>query len=259
MPEAILSTITNPSTDPSAPPKSEINPTSKSDKLIFAPTSDPNKTTAEQYNLSTLSRSSLLPNPLSQFHSWFESAKTSSVHQPETVCLSTSHLPSGRVSSRYVYLKELDKRGFVIYSNFDTSHKQQDLETNSHASLAFWWREVERQVRVEGKTERLSREESQVYFNTRGRESRIGAWASKQSAVIKDRDVLDGWVRDVEETFKGQEEIPVPEFWGGLRIIPEMIEFWQGRNSRLHDRFKYTKQDDQSGKDTTWKIERLSP
>ena len=113
---------------------------------------------------------------------------------------------------------------------------------------------MERQVRVEGKVERMSSEESQVYYDTRIRGSRIGAWASKQSQVLKGREELEGWVKDIEEKFEGQETIPVPEFWGGLRIKPEMVEFWQGRESRLHDRFQYSKLENGE-----WKIDRLSP
>ncbi|KAF4555609.1 Pyridoxamine 5'-phosphate oxidase-like protein 3 [Elsinoe fawcettii] len=235
----------NPTTDPSAPPTS---------KKIFAPTSDPTKTQADQYTKGTLSLSDLSPDPLEQFNTWFQLAQSEGVFQPETVCLSTASLPSGRVSSRYVYLKELDSKGFVIYSNFGTSRKAKDLGSNPFAGLSFWWREQERQVRVEGRTERLSREESQVYFDTRIRGSRLGAWASRQSQVIKDRGELEGWVRKEEKRWEGKEKIEVPEFWGGLRVVPEMVEFWQGRESRLHDRFKYTRE--QGGE---WKVERLSP
>jgi pyridoxamine 5'-phosphate oxidase len=184
-----------------------------------------------------------------------------------------------------VYLKELDSTGgFVIYSNFGTSRKSRDIASNPYASLCFWWKPLERQVRVEGTCERLTPEESQVYFDTRARGSRIGAWASQQTSVLEpqpqpqnknkangttetteeeaeDDDDDDGRldienrVKEVEKRFEGQEHIPVPPFWGGLRIIPEAIEFWQGRESRLHDRFLYTRMDDSEG----WKIERLSP
>jgi pyridoxamine 5'-phosphate oxidase len=157
-----------------------------------------------------------------------------------------------------VYLKELDSSGFVIYSNFDTSKKSKDLESNKWASLTFWWQELERQVRVEGMTERLSTEDSQVYYDTRIRGSRIGAWASRQSQVLKGREELEGWVADAEKRFEREEKLPCPEFWGGLRIKPEMVEFWQGRESRLHDRFQYTKVEVE-GKEAEWKIERLSP
>ncbi|GAM90703.1 hypothetical protein ANO11243_087480 [Dothideomycetidae sp. 11243] len=220
---------------------------------IFAPSSVPGSQQAEQYLKGALSRSSLSADPLAQFDTWFKSASESGVYQPETVCLSTASLPSGNVSSRFVYLKELDDTGFVVYSNFATSRKAADLESNPRAALAFWWREVERQVRVEGWTERLSSAESQVYYSTRARESRIGAHASRQSEVIPGREKLDGWVEEETKRFKGQEEIPVPEFWGGLRVVPDVIEFWQGRQSRLHDRFRYTKEGQ------GWKIERLSP
>lgn len=171
-----------------------------------------------------------------------------------------------------VYLKELDASGFVIYSNFGTSRKSRDLESNPWASLTFWWEELERQVRVEGRAARLSGEESQTYYDTRVRGSRIGAWASRQSQVLTPaaatgedgeeddgRKELEGWVKEVEDRFDGREHIPVPEFWGGLRIVPESVEFWQGRQSRLHDRFVYTKNDSTVDGNDEWTLERLSP
>ena len=149
--------------------------------LAVAPAGQKSTPQADQYLKGTLERSQLSPSPFTQFHTWFTLAQSSGVYQPETVCLSTAHLPSGSVSSRYVYLKELDATGFIIYSNWGTSRKARDVESNPQASLAFWWHEMERQVRVEGPVERLSREESQRYFGVRARGSKIGAWASEQS------------------------------------------------------------------------------
>lgn len=223
-------------------------------KRIFAPGGTNASPQAQQYTKGSLDPSQLDASPLTQFDTWFKHATANSVHQPETVTLSTAELPSGRVSARMVYLKELDDRGFVIYSNWGTSRKAADVASNPHASLTFWWHELERQVRVEGRVERLKSEESQVYYDTRIRGSRMGAWASRQSSVLKDREELEQQVKDVENRFHGKDEIPVPEFWGGLRVIPDMIEFWQGRESRLHDRFRYTKTE--GGE---WKVDRLSP
>lgn len=223
--------------------------------------------------MGRLSLPSLHPtSPTHQFNTWFTAAQeTHAVSHPETCTLSTASLPSGRVSARMVYLKELDaKGGFVIYTNLGTSRKAADLASNPHASLTFWWEALQRQVRVEGKAERLSSEESQVYYDTRVRGSRIGAWASRQSQVLEPQEgvkgeegekddgraQLEGWVKEVEERFEGQETIPVPEFWGGLRIVPERVEFWQGRDSRLHDRFVYDKVEGEGDK---WTINRLSP
>ncbi len=239
------------------------------------PTDEPKPAQAAQFTQATLHRSHLSANPFAQFHKWFTSPSLIST-VPETVTLSTASLPSGRVSSRMVYLKELDSRGFVIYSNFGTSKKSQDIASNKYASLCFWWKVVERQVRVEGTMERLTDEESQVYFNTRARGSRIGAWASQQTSVLEPegsakgtedegeddgRADLEARVKEVEARFEGREHIPVPPFWGGLRIVPETIEFWQGRESRLHDRFVYTRIDGDVGEGggAKWKIQRLSP
>lgn len=134
------------------------------------------------------------------------------------------------------------------------------MRSNPQASLAFWWPELERQVRVEGAVERLTEEESQAYFELRARGSRVGAWASEQSKVLKEedggREVLERRVRDVERRFEGVKEIPVPGFWGGLRVLPDLVEFWQGRESRLHDRFRYVKDEANKGQ---WTAERLSP
>ncbi|KAI8942455.1 hypothetical protein NX059_000523 [Plenodomus lindquistii] len=227
-------------------------------KKIFAPTSnssDPGHAT--QYTKGALDRADLLPSPTDQFHKWFQEASSASVYQPETVTFSTAELPSGKVSARMVYMKELDSRGFVIYSNWDTSRKASDVRSNPHAALTFWWRELERQVRIEGRVERLTSEESQVYYDTRIRGSRIGAWASRQSSVLEGREELEKQVKDVEERFEGKDEIPVPEFWGGLRVVPDVVEFWQGRESRLHDRFVYRRVEGGMGEE--WKVERLSP
>lgn len=223
-------------------------------KHIFAPGGQNGTLQAEQYTKGSLEESQLDSSPFKQFDIWFKHANESNVRQPETVTLSTASLPSGKVSARMVYLKEMDDRGFVIYSNWGTSRKAADIASNPHAALTFWWHELERQVRVEGTVERLTSEESQVYYDTRIRGSRLGAWASQQSSVLKDREELEQQVKDVEAKFQGQEKFPVPEFWGGLRVKPETMEFWQGRPSRLHDRFQYVKNEDGE-----WRVQRLSP
>ncbi|KAI0397836.1 pyridoxamine 5'-phosphate oxidase [Xylariaceae sp. FL0594] len=242
-----------------------------STKYIFAPAGKEAHGQAGQFTKGVLTRADLDPrSPIRQFHGWFAAAQQSGrIAHPETCCLSTASLPSGRVSARVVYLKELDAEGgFVVYSNFGTSRKAGDLATNPWASLTFWWEDLERQVRVEGRATRLSREESQKYFDTRVRGSRIGAWASRQSQVLEPseeadaddgRKQLEGWVKEAEKKFEGQEHIPVPEFWGGLRIVPESVEFWQGRQNRLHDRFVYTKKASGTNETTEWVLERLSP
>ncbi|KAK3079609.1 hypothetical protein LTS18_004420 [Coniosporium uncinatum] len=254
----------NKNNEPPQPSNNEVSAgaTAKphSSKLIFAPGGTDSSPQAQQYTRGRLDLTSLSPSPFTQFHTWFAAAQSSNVHQPETVCLSTAHLPSGKVSARYVYLKELDERGWVVYSNWATSRKSEDVRSNAHAALAFWWHEMERQVRVEGTCERMTREESQVYYDTRVRGSRLGAWASRQSEVLESRGVLERRVEEVERRFEGDERIPVPEFWGGLRVVPEVVEFWQGRESRLHDRFRYRRVGRGEGKgEGEWKIERLSP
>ncbi|TLS29782.1 hypothetical protein PpBr36_01051 [Pyricularia pennisetigena] len=268
-----------------------LHPPPDGEKLIFAPSSTATMNSqAEQFlqhERTGLHRSDLDPSsPIRQFHAWFKSAlgdgdspAAPRVSHPETCTLSTASLPSGRVSARMVYMKELDDKGFVIYSNFGTSRKALDLfgdgtpasVGNPWASLTFWWEPLERQVRVEGRAERLTRDESQRYYDTRVRGSRIGAWASRQSAVLKPgggaeggsgqgdddgRAQLEGWVRETESKFAGVDDIPVPDFWGGLRIVPLRVEFWQGRANRLHDRFVYERADE---KDATWTLDRLSP
>ncbi|KAL2023065.1 hypothetical protein VTK56DRAFT_3975 [Thermocarpiscus australiensis] len=266
-----------------------LHPPQDSAKLIFAPTgtsrgfeSAAAPGQAGQFvkaeRVGGLRRKDLDPeDPIAQFHAWFRHASLpeAGVSHPETCTLSTAQLPSGRVSSRMVYMKELDSQGFVIYSNFGTSGKARDLfgsadgssTGNPWASLVFWWEPLERQVRVEGKASRISAAESQLYFDTRARGSRIGAWASRQSTVLKaderlpdddGRAMLESWVKETEAKFEGVEPIPVPDFWGGLRIVPERFEFWQGRQNRLHDRFVYERVRGENGEDK-WTLERLSP
>jgi pyridoxamine 5'-phosphate oxidase len=245
---------TNPTTSPSTQPDTGTTTTSGPQKKIFAPTggsTDPGH--AIQYKSGALDIADCAATPTDQFHTWFQEAVAAGVYQPETVTLATASLPDGKVSARIVFMKELDDRGFVVYSNWDTSRKAKDVASNPQAALTFWWREMERQVRVEGPVERLPPAESQVYYDTRIRGSRIGAWASPQSQVLSGRQELEERVKEVEERFEGQEKIPVPPFWGGLRVLPETVEFWQGRESRLHDRVRYVKEGE------GWRIERLSP
>ncbi|KAA8915184.1 hypothetical protein TRICI_002679 [Trichomonascus ciferrii] len=221
----------------------------KENDLIFAPET-------EQYTKFHLDRKDLNVSPGNQFHQWFQEAKANKVALPESTIFSTARLPSGRVSSRTVLLKELDKEGnLVIYSNWGTSKKAKDIESNQYASLTFFWKELERQVRIEGITEFLTNEESQIYFDTRPRASRIGAWASPQSTPLQNRQELEDKVKEVENRFEGVDKIPCPPFWGGLKIKPLEWEFFQGRTNRTHDRFSYTRE---SVDDNSWTIQRLS-
>ena len=189
-------------------------------------------------------------DPIQFFNHWLKEAENAGVVLPESMSVS-SCTAEGRPSSRMVLLKEVDQQGFVFFTNYG-SRKSSELEENPFAALLFHWNILQRQVRIEGKIERISHAESEAYFHSRGRGSQIGAWASKQSQVLDERQTLVDSVKYYEEKFSGQ-AIPLPDFWGGYRIIPEKIEFWQGKADRLHDRFTYTK----LGK--KWKIDRLNP
>ncbi len=202
------------------------------------------------YSLRELSRSSVDADPIVQFTKWMNEAIDSGVIEPTAMTVSTVN-SDGRPSSRVVLLKGFDADGFVFFTNYE-SRKAGDISVNPHVSLHFHWADLERQVIISGSVNKTSREESESYFASRPRESQIGAWASKQSSVLQTRTELETRVDEIRSRF-GDGEIPCPEFWGGFRVRPERIEFWQGRRSRLHDRIVY------EAENGAWNISRLSP
>ncbi len=193
----------------------------------------------------------LLDDPLAQFERWLQDALDAGELLPNAMTLATADA-DGRPSARITLLKGIDDGGFVFFSNYE-SRKGRQLAENPMAALVFYWGALSRQVRVEGVVERVSEQDSADYFATRSRGSQLGAWASPQSRVLADREELEELVRTAEEGFEG-EQIPLPPHWGGFRLRPTMIEFWKGRASRLHDRFRYSRAD--SG---AWTRERLAP
>jgi pyridoxamine 5'-phosphate oxidase len=191
-------------------------------------------------------------DPVRQFEKWFTEAATAGVYQPEAMTLATVG-DSGQPSARIVLLRAFDARGFVFFTNY-TSRKARELEHNRKAALVFFWEPLERQVRVEGQVERVSEMESDAYFASRPRGSQLGAWASPQSELLVCREVLDARAEELEAQFAGKDAVPRPPFWGGFRVVPTAIEFWQGQPSRLHDRIRY-----RLGANGKWLLERLAP
>ena len=189
-------------------------------------------------------------NPIELFGEWFEQAKESGILLPESASLATASR-DGVPSSRMVLLKSFAADGFVFYTNYG-SRKAREMDENPNASLLLHWVVLERQVRVEGSVERVGSEESEAYFRTRTRGSQIGAWVSRQSEELEGRSVLTRQEKEIEQRFKGQ-DVPFPPFWGGYRLIPEHIEFWQARLNRLHDRLLFTRADG------GWAVSRLYP
>lgn len=203
------------------------------------------------YALSGLHETDLLGNPFQQFQLWLEQAIAAELPEPNAMTLATLS-EQGKPIARMVLLKGLDEKGFVFYTNYDSAKGKQLTETDS-AALVFWWAGLERQVRVEGTVEKVSSEESDAYFQSRPKASQLGAWASPQSQVIKNRGVLEKRLAELEEKY-ATEKVPRPPHWGGFRVIPTAIEFWQGRPSRLHDRIRYEL--DEKG---DWFYQRLAP
>ena len=202
------------------------------------------------YSLKELTKKKVDPDPFTQFSHWFNELLKSEVKEPNAMILATAS-SKGIPSVRTVLLKKFDGEGFVFYTNYE-SHKAADLSENPNAEILFVWLELERQVRIKGKVEKVSEKESEEYFHSRPTNSQIGAWASKQSSVIPDRVFLEEKFQETAEKYKDG-VIPLPPFWGGYRLKPVGFEFWQGRESRLHDRISYRK------KNNTWEIVRLSP
>jgi pyridoxamine 5'-phosphate oxidase len=227
----------------------------------------------EEYSLSTLDRADLAPDPIAQFQRWFADATgarggrfrkfgidlykafhglfTGKTIDPNAMALATASV-DGQPSVRMVLLKCVDAAGFTFFTNTN-SRKGRELAANPRGALSFYWRDLERQVCVSGAVTPLSREDTEQYFRTRPRGSRIAAWASDQSSVVPDRPALESRWRAIEKQFHGQ-EVPLPPFWGGYLLKPDRIEFWQGRPSRLHDRFCYTRISE-----TAWQLDRLAP
>jgi pyridoxamine 5'-phosphate oxidase len=198
-----------------------------------------------------LRRSDMAPDPIAQFRQWYDSAVAADLPLPNAMTLATV-AADGTPAARMVLLKDFDERGFVFYTNYE-SQKGQELEANPRASLVFYWVTLDRQIRINGAVSKVSREESEEYFRTRPLDSRLSAWASKQSRVIPSREVLETVMRELEEKYKDV-DVPIPPYWGGYRLAPDMLEFWQNRPGRLHDRFRYRLQPGGG-----WLIERLSP
>ncbi len=204
----------------------------------------------ETYTRAGLADSDADPDPITQFGRWFEEARAAAVPEPNAMILATVD-GDGAPDARAVLLKEFDERGFVFFTNYG-SRKAKDLARHPVASLCFAWLPLERQVRIRGTVDKVTREETEAYFRTRPRGSQLGAWASEQSAVVAGRDVLEARLAELEAEYAGR-EVPVPPHWGGYRVHPASIEFWQGRPNRLHDRLRYLKEGG------TWRRERLSP
>jgi pyridoxamine 5'-phosphate oxidase len=205
----------------------------------------------KEYGQSRLIEEEADPDPIAQFKSWYAAAAHSSVFDPNVMALATATV-EGRPSVRMVLLRGFDSRGFQFFTNYD-SRKARELDANPCAAVVFFWNEAERQVRIEGRAERVTAGESDAYFTSRPRGARIGAWASPQSEVVSTRELLESQFSSYETQFE-EENIPRPPNWGGYRLVPTALEFWQGRPNRLHDRLLYTRLGPAS-----WRIERLAP
>lgn len=205
----------------------------------------------KEYTFQGLNETDAHSNPFEQFKAWFDQALAAQLPEPNAMTIATA-TSDGKPSARMVLLKDYDERGFVFFSNYE-SHKGQQLEENPWGAIVFWWAELERQVRIEGPVEKTSPPESDIYFHSRPQGSQLGAWVSNQSQVIDSREVLEQRLQQLKQEYENK-EIPRPPHWGGFRVIPTEIEFWQGRPSRLHDRLLYRRRDDGS-----WRIQRLSP
>ena len=205
----------------------------------------------KEYALARLNREDLATDPLEQFQKWFKQTLGAQLQEPSAMTLATA-TRDGQPSARIVLLKSFDERGFSFYTNYE-SQKGRELIENPHAALVIYWTELERQVRITGEASKLSRLESESYFNSRPRDSRLAAWVSQQSQVVGSRKELEERIVELNNQYPN-DTIPLPPNWGGFILSPSRIEFWQGRTSRLHDRFRYTKLTEGN-----WLIERLAP
>ena len=199
--------------------------------------------------MKTLTKSAVDSNPIKQFAKWYKVILKTGIKEPTAMSIATA-TKKGIPSVRTVLLKGYDEKGFLFFTNYK-SKKGKELIANPVAELLFYWRDLRRQVRISGKVEMVTKQESEDYFNSRPLKSRIGAWASKQSKVIPDREYLEEQFKEFAKKYK--KDVPLPSYWGGFRLIPERFEFWQGRENRLHDRIYYIK------KNSKWKIVRLAP
>ena len=204
----------------------------------------------QEYAAGSLNETNMPHNPMEVFNVWLDFAINSGLTEPNAMTVATA-TPDGKPSARVVLLKEVNDKGFVFFTNY-MSRKGRELIVNPEVAIVFDWHDLERQVRVEGRAEKLSAEESEAYFNERPEDAKIGAWASPQSKIVKDREKLEKHLEEIEEQF---EDMPVhrPSHWGGYLIRPSVIEFWQGRPSRMHDRIVYYKTED------GWTMHRLAP